>query len=634
MLLCCSRPPRGAAPHRCIVEPWPPDDEAPGHSFRFLPRSPTRRSPPPASTSLPSPPPPRGGREDDQPPRLPAFRAISGAAFSANSSSRPVFRRRPADRDESPSSASPAASNPAGFEGSASFAAAPLQLPSSSAAGDPSGPLDRGPFFFSGSIELGALSGPLDGGGAFSGPLVSKFRRNERRKRRAFPGSDSAVLLRATPFFLRRGLLDSSRNRRPWVVPLRGRPQPRVQWAHGKAGEDRVHVVVSEEHRWLFVGIYDGFNGPDAPEFLAAHLYRAVFDQLRGLFWEEDQETQEEATGAIALVEEDENFGGNKGASIAEEPRIRRPLREFLADEEDDGPSTALRSVSDRFVFPLSKLRDGIGSWRKEGRKLHFSHWSYGGEGDEKVTGEATRRGQRKRWRTGAINHGLVLGALSRALESTELAYLEMTDRELGRNPELALMGSCLLVVLMREDDVYVMNVGDSRVIVAQCKAPPKAAEMVEGTEKCGDVLGLVEDIAEVPCRGTEEAEDQEMGEAAMDLMALQLSTDHSTSIQEAYLCSITCLTASMHDETLHEVNRIKEEHPDDSKCIVNNRVKGRLKVTRAFGAGFLKQYLTNEEVVSHVHNFMERFPDGDPAQSLIEELLFRAASEAGKFHM
>lgn len=35
---------------------------------------------------------------------------------------------------------------------------------------------------------------------------------------------------------------------------------------------------------------------------------------------------------------------------------------------------------------------------------------------------------------------------------------------------------------------------------------------------------------------------------------------------------------------------RIKNEHPDDSNCIMNDRVKGRLKVTRAFGAGFLKQ--------------------------------------------
>jgi len=44
-----------------------------------------------------------------------------------------------------------------------------------------------------------------------------------------------------------------------------------------------------------------------------------------------------------------------------------------------------------------------------------------------------------------------------------------------------------------------------------------------------------------------------------------------------------------------------------------------------------LYQYLSNEEVVLHVENFMERFPEGDPAQSLIEELLSRAAKKAGK---
>lgn len=42
----------------------------------------------------------------------------------------------------------------------------------------------------------------------------------------------------------------------------------------------------------------------------------------------------------------------------------------------------------------------------------------------------------------------------------------------------------------------------------------------------------------------------------------------------------------------VQEVIRIKNEHPDDKDCIVNDRVKGRLKVTRAFGAGFLKQVL------------------------------------------
>ena len=45
-----------------------------------------------------------------------------------------------------------------------------------------------------------------------------------------------------------------------------------------------------------------------------------------------------------------------------------------------------------------------------------------------------------------------------------------------------------------------------------------------------------------------------------------------------------------------------------------------------------LYQYFSNQEVVSHVENFMEKFPDGDPAQHLIEELLLRAAKKAGKF--
>lgn len=40
----------------------------------------------------------------------------------------------------------------------------------------------------------------------------------------------------------------------------------------------------------------------------------------------------------------------------------------------------------------------------------------------------------------------------------------------------------------------------------------------------------------------------------------------------------------------LQEVFRIRVEHPDDNQAVFNDRVKGQLKVTRAFGAGFLKK--------------------------------------------
>ncbi|KAJ6840723.1 putative protein phosphatase 2C 26 isoform X1 [Iris pallida] len=542
-----------------------------------------------------------------------AFRLISGASVSANSSAPvPIY-------DSLTSTSAAARSH---FRSSSSFSAIPLQL-AGGGAGAPSGvaasgPLDRG-FFLSGPLERGS-SGPLD---SFSGPLVKKSRK------RGISGRIKRASLLPRSF---------SEKNRPWVVPLRSFPRKKcesngedddddvagggcgnVQWAHGKAGEDRVHVVVSEEHRWLFVGIYDGFNGPEAPEFLVDNLYKSVFAELKGLFWEE---------------EEDDNDGeGGVGQEVA-----FRKLWEFLADGDEDGGLEF--TGSGRFGHSLSKLRSGFGSWRKDERPKSKPLQEDGGKA-------------RMRRKVGAVSdHESVLRALERALGVAENAYLEMTDRVIDCNPELALMGSCLLVVLMRDEDVYVMNLGDSRAIVAQYREKRATGENKLGgdSDKEIDRIGEKVDRVEILVPGRE----------AMQLGTLQLSTDHSTSIPE-------------------EVLRIREEHPDDDQCVTNGRVKGRLKVTRAFGAGYLKhprwndtllemfrseyigskpyiscipslchhrlgtndqflvlssdglyQYLNNDEVVLHVESFMERFPDGDPAQSLIEELLFRAAKEAG----
>ncbi|CAL4910677.1 unnamed protein product [Urochloa decumbens] len=285
----------------------------------------------------------------------------------------------------------------------------------------------------------------------------------------------------------------------------------RVQWARGKAGEDRVHVVVSEEHGWMFVGIYDGFNGPDATDYLVANLYAAVCRELGG--------------------------GGEQ--------------------EEED-----------------------------------------------------------------------VLEALALALKGTEAAFFADAEARAAECPELAMMGSCVLVVLIRGADVYVMNVGDSRAVLAQ--------------------------------RGAAGDDEETVGELA----ALQLTSDHSTSVYK-------------------EARRVRSEHLDDPACIVNDRVKGSLKVTRAFGAGYLKEprwndallevfrvkyigaapyiscrphlrhhrlgsrdkfmilssdglydYFTNEEVVERVEAFTARYPDEDPAKYLSHEILLRAANQAGmEFH-
>ncbi|XP_059656756.1 protein phosphatase 2C 29 [Cornus florida] len=685
---------------------------SPTHSDRFLsPSHSLRFSPSHEPASKPRPP---GPSET-------GFKAISGASVSANTSTpRTVVELENIYDDATDcvgGGVKPSIVN--GFESTSSFSALPLQpVPRGGGGGDPSGPMDRA-FFMSGPIERGALSGPLDGTGGsdgggrvpFSAPLGGVYVKKKRKKgisgiRKAFSRN-------------------FSEKKRPWVVPVRNfvgrkevsnggfeaevKSESNVQWALGKAGEDRVHVVVSEEHGWLFVGIYDGFNGPDAPEFLMGNLYRAVYNELEGLFWDSEEACSQEGvnvTSENAVIAEDNGKAVGSGEEVQvcgielnphqpdrgssakkvtfqseqTETTRRRRLWEFLAEEEpEDGLDL---SGSDRFAFSvddalsvnnagsavsrrsllLSKLKHGLIK-HKETRKLF--PWRFGLEAKEKsevqdrVEEERTSRTCRKR-KVGPVDHESVLRAMSRALEVTELAYLDMTDRVLDRNPELALMGSCLLVVLMRDEDVYVMNVGDSRAIVAQYKSQEISCS-TGSVEPMDDGLNT-EDIVEETTDAGERVNkvENEAPAQAMRLTALQLSTDHSTSIEE-------------------EVIRIKNEHPDDSHCIVNDRVKGRLKVTRAFGAGFLKQpklndallemfrneyigtapyisclpslchhelcprdqflvlssdglyqYLSNQEVVSNVESFMEKFPDGDPAQHLIEELLFRAAKKAG----
>ncbi|RLN27743.1 putative protein phosphatase 2C 46 [Panicum miliaceum] len=326
----------------------------------------------------------------------------------------------------------------------------------------------------------------------------------------------------------------------------------RVQWARGKAGEDRVHVVMSDEHGWMFVGIYDGFNGPDATDYLVANLYTAVCRELIGV----------------------------------------------LAEDVD---------AADR--------PDGKPPPRCNGRRAARNHEQE------------------------------VLDALARALESTEAAFFAEAEARAAECPELAMMGSCVLVVLMKGADVYVMNVGDSRAVLAQRAEP----DLRQG----GGLAGVDEEI-------NRQIDACEMGE----LTALQLTMDHSTSVYK-------------------EARRIRSEHLDDPACIVNDRVKGCLKVTRAFGAGYLKEprwnkallevfrvnyvgtspyitcrpylrhhrrgsrdkfmilssdglydYFTNEEVVAQVEAFTARYPDEDPAKYLSHEILLRAANQAGMgFH-
>ncbi|CAN0926614.1 Probable protein phosphatase 2C 4 [Linum grandiflorum] len=572
--------------HDIVVHLGDPLHEGLGHSFCYIRPDPGRISTHHHNNSkLPS-------------DETTTFKSISGASVSANTSSTPsTVLTSDSSTTTTFSSGLERAST---FESSESFASIPLQpVPRSQPLQfvPGSGPIERG--FLSGPIERGFCSGPIDRAGIYSGPIDAEavvpkqssfplqrslshgsFRVVEEEEENNKTARKKGIMRRNIIKKLKRVLSKMPKKFRALGKENPNLPKSSVrgsgssdpeeeeeeegeedtsefsirsqsnnnnlEWAQGKAGEDRVHIVISEEHGWVFVGIYDGFNGPDAPDYLMSNLYNDVQSELKGLLWNEK-------------------------------------------DEE------------------MVKNR---------------------------------------------VNHFDVLRALSRALRKTEESYFDVADKMAAMNPELALMGSCVLAMLMKGEDVYLLNVGDSRAVLAQRN------ESMNGTRKSQDLGMITEEI--------DQFDDIDGDEffRFQNLNCLQLTMDHSTSIDK-------------------EVQRIKKEHPDDPNAVMNDRVKGYLKVTRAFGVGFLKQqkwndllferfridyvgnspyvtcfpslyhhrlsskdrflilssdglyqYFTNEQAVSEVESFLFTFPEGDPAQHLIEEVLFRAAKKAGMdFH-
>ncbi|XP_062171667.1 probable protein phosphatase 2C 4 [Alnus glutinosa] len=636
------------------------------------------------------------------------FKTISGASVSANTWT-------PLSTDIVDVYSYSGIDRAAAFESSTSFASIPLQpIPrnlmnsgpiSGSLYGIPgSGPLERG--FLSGPIERGFMSGPLDRG-LYSGPMEKGFSDQFQRsfshgafafRPRSRKGKLIQVLQRAISKAMSRGQQNSIVapiksglvKESDWIVGTERHhnenltvssvnfssdgsleddedslESQNLQWAQGKAGEDRVHVVVSEEHSWVFVGIYDGFNGPDAPDFLLSNLYSSVHKELKGLLWDDGFEsptntiTAQPASSSPAshsdvnsnseMEDSDGNSARNRSAGDACTRCAVEVHENFpCASGDDDGKRTKGKSSSKNRYKNRGSESQRRWRWRCEWDRERV-------ELDRRLK-EQLLNSSNKSGSEGsrAINHSDVLKALSQALRKTEESYLDIADRMVVENPELALMGSCVLVMLMKGEDVYVMNVGDSRAVLAQ-KAEPDYW--------LGKIRLDLERINEETMHDLE-ALDGDRPSTCPSLTAFQLSVDHSTSVEE-------------------EVQRIKSEHPDDACSVINDRVKGSLKVTRAFGAGFLKQpkwnnallemfridyvgsspyincfpslyhhrvgpkdrflilssdglyqYFTNEEAVSEVEMFIMLQPEGDPAQHLVEEVLFRAAKKAGMdFH-
>lgn len=229
-------------------------------------------------------------------------------------------------------------------------------------------------------------------------------------------------------------------------------------WAQGMAGEDRFHVAVSEEHGWVFVGIYDGFNGPDATDYLFANLYVAVHGELKGVLWDDIQ------------------VGVDARCISHQEPATPEGNAERPCFEQANG--------------------DGA-----DANKRRRTEGPVPGNNDAMAM------------------HRDVLRAMARALKKTEDAFFAAAEERAGDCPELGLMGSCVLVMLMKGTDVYVMNVGDSRAVLARRPEPDLK-----------NVLGKAsQDLQQFKAEIMRELEAHDMD----GLQAVQLTPEHSTAVEE-----------------------------------------------------------------------------------------------------
>ncbi|KAF7144536.1 hypothetical protein RHSIM_Rhsim04G0156700 [Rhododendron simsii] len=577
------------------------------------------------------------------PDKTTPFKSISGASLSANTST--PLSTAPFQPNSSVDKAS-------SFDSSESFASIPLQpIPRNSSPAVRSGPILRTPGlgFGSGPIERGFLSGPIERS-FFSGPFENQCDQIQRYK----PNSKKWGLMKNLKKALRKSLPMNKKGNTEVGCDNNNRlsiegslvddccdeslENTNVQWAQGKAGEDRVHIAISEESGWVFVGIYDGFNGPDATDFLLNNLYANVHEELQKLL---TNNSKTESEHERELMLEGDELIGHHHAVDKSLPGEDYPRIVVEGSNEDCNSRRKRRRKSRNRTGGAGKKWEESNKWKWkcecDGERLEL-------DGMLKDDGAA------------GVNHSEVLKALSEAMRKTEASFLEIADLMLKENPELSLMGSCVLVMLMKGEDVYLMNVGDSRAVLA------RKAEADLGIGKARKDLERINEetlndyLPTFDCNG--------LDDGGANLASIQLTTDHSTSVAA-------------------EVKRIKKQHQDDASAITNDRVKGSLKVTRAFGAGYLKQpkwnnallevfrvdyvgnspyitcspslyhhrlsskdrflilssdglyqYFTNEEATSQVEMFISSFPEGDPAQHLVEEVLFRAAKRAGMdFH-
>lgn len=297
-----------------------------------------------------------------------------------------------------------------------------------------------------------------------------------------------------------------------------------VQMAGGAAGEDRVQAVCSEDSGWLFCGIYDGFNGRDAADYLAATLYENIGLHLRFLEWKMQRQQ--------AILDSDSGDDLSMG-----DPDLDGHTT-FMSPQ-GHGSSIMGSSHVDIVMENENNIRSG---WQIRPTRpppsrstVDFNHNHHNDDDHHELDDSFDDESLDDQFRQG------VLVALRQSLVKTETDFQDKVELEMGERPDLVMVGSCVLVLLMYSHNLYTLNLGDSRAVLATSKVSTTATKLYNGST------------------------------VAPPLHAVQLTEQHIV-------------------DNVAEQARILGEHPEDARAISNGRLKGKLRVTRAFGAGYLKK--------------------------------------------
>lgn len=250
---------------------------------------------------------------------------------------------------------------------------------------------------------------------------------------------------------------------------------------------------------------------------------------------------------------------------------------------------------------------------------------------------------------------------LRRAVAHTERDFFRMVEQEMEERPDLTMVGSCVLALLIHGQHLFSLNLGDSRAVLAtwsnqssslssslsstssscgsmsrhssgsgiaalggsernrlssQGHAPAQARGLGEGSTERGPMecpgcllaaepasleghaygeqqgsreprpaagLGAAPAVSSRSKAGREQSCWQPETDSELSTQQPGTPHAHGPQLRAVQLSETHCVDYEP------ERDRVAREHPADANAIVGRRVKGKLRVTRAFGAGYLK---------------------------------------------